>query len=142
MGIDIITKAINYAIDKHNDQEFINNHTVKVFSMVDVLVEMNDNIPEEDKVTIRAATWLHDLLEDTDVTYLDLVKEFGEDIANLVVELTDNGVRNTFPNLVTKYAILIKYCDRVVNLSNRTYLHNTFACDDNYFMNSIFWKMG
>lgn len=35
------------------------------------------------------AAWLHDVLEDTNVTFHELVKEFGNDIAVLVLELTD-----------------------------------------------------
>lgn len=35
---------------------------------------------------------LHDVLEDTSVTYKQLVTEFGEEIADLVVEVTDGDV--------------------------------------------------
>jgi len=37
-----------------------------------------------------AASLLHDTLEDTEATYEELVKEFGEEIAYLVKEVTDD----------------------------------------------------
>src|SRR5580765_8807774 len=36
-----------------------------------------------------AAAWLHDVVEDTKVTYADIKAEFGEDVAVLVNWLTD-----------------------------------------------------
>jgi len=42
----------------------------------------------DDPVTIAAA-WLHDTVEDTPATIQDLQKEFGEEVAQLVLELTD-----------------------------------------------------
>ncbi len=42
----------------------------------------------DDPVTISAA-WLHDAVEDTPVTIQDLQKAFGEEVAQLVLELTD-----------------------------------------------------
>ncbi|RXM22001.1 bifunctional (p)ppGpp synthetase/guanosine-3',5'-bis(diphosphate) 3'-pyrophosphohydrolase, partial [Citrobacter sp. AAK_AS5] len=36
-----------------------------------------------------AAAWLHDIVEDTPASFLDLEKEFGPRVAELVGELTD-----------------------------------------------------
>lgn len=36
-----------------------------------------------------AAAWLHDVIEDTDATHLDLVDRFGPHIADMVLGLTD-----------------------------------------------------
>lgn len=44
-----------------------------------------------------AAAWLHDTLEDTPVTYADIDREFGKDVADLVVELTDVYTKKEFP---------------------------------------------
>jgi (p)ppGpp synthase/HD superfamily hydrolase len=40
---------------------------------------------------ILAAALLHDVVEDSDTTVDDLVAEFGDDIANLVATLSDDG---------------------------------------------------
>lgn len=42
-----------------------------------------------DDVAMVAAALLHDTLEDTTTSYLDLVTAFGHDIADLVLEVTD-----------------------------------------------------
>jgi len=42
-----------------------------------------------DDPVMLAAAWLHDTVEDTPATIQDLQKEFGEDIAQTVLELTD-----------------------------------------------------
>ena len=42
----------------------------------------------DDEAMICAA-WLHDVVEDTDVTIVELKIEFGEDVASLVADLTD-----------------------------------------------------
>jgi (p)ppGpp synthase/HD superfamily hydrolase len=38
----------------------------------------------------QAAAYLHDTVEDTDTTYEDLVREFGKEVADVVLENTDN----------------------------------------------------
>ena len=45
------------------------------------------------------ASLLHDILEDTRVTVEDLNREFGQDIASLVVELTDLYTSDAFPHM-------------------------------------------
>jgi|SRR5215831_10755700 len=40
-----------------------------------------------DDATVAAA-YLHDVIEDTDVTYEDLAREFGTEVADLVAEVT------------------------------------------------------
>lgn len=42
-----------------------------------------------DDVAMVAAAWLHDVVEDTDVTLADIEEHFGPDIATLVADLTD-----------------------------------------------------
>jgi hypothetical protein len=42
-----------------------------------------------DEPATLAAAWLHDTVEDTTATIQDLQKQFGEDVAQLVLELTD-----------------------------------------------------
>lgn len=39
--------------------------------------------------TVLAAALLHDVIEDTDASYDDIVDIFGEDVADLVLEVTD-----------------------------------------------------
>lgn len=81
-------------------------------------------VPEEDRELVIAACWLHDTLEDCHISYNDIKKTFGTDLAELVYALTNEkgrtrkdrandayykGIRDT------KYAVFIKLCDRFAN---------------------------
>ena len=44
---------------------------------------------QEPSASVLAAAYLHDCLEKTDTTVLELIREFGEDVAELVYWLTD-----------------------------------------------------
>lgn len=74
--------------------------------------------------SIVIACILHDILEDTHLSYNDVKKEFGEDIAELVYAVTDELGRNrkerkerTFPKIkANPKAIAVKLCDRIANV--------------------------
>lgn len=87
---------------------------------------------------IIAAGWLHDVIEDCDVTYLQLATTFNKRVADLVTEVTNNGKGNAFPNLKTRDGVLIKFADRTSNLSDMA------GWDDKkvawYLGKSKFWK--
>lgn len=53
--------------------------------VVQILQKHIDDVHEN----TLAAAWLHDVLEDTKITYQDLVTQFGKPIADLVLEVTD-----------------------------------------------------
>lgn len=44
----------------------------------------------ESNLELLSAALLHDILEDTPVTQLELGEQFGEEVANIVAELTDD----------------------------------------------------
>jgi guanosine-3',5'-bis(diphosphate) 3'-pyrophosphohydrolase len=82
-----------------------------------------------DDVTVTAAL-LHDVLEDTDCSYRDIADEFGKEIADIVVELTDVYTPEAYPSknrkarkeletqrlaTISKRAKLIKRADIVNN---------------------------
>ena len=70
---------------------------------------------------VIAAALLHDVIEDTGVGFMELSREFGLRVANLVMEVTHEGRPDEhgyyFPRLKSKDAILIKFADRISNLS-------------------------
>lgn len=80
-----------------------------------------------------AAAWLHDTVEDCDVSHDDIRKAFGQAVSNLVIQLTDVYTREAYPELSraerkTKErerwrsscpdAVEIKLCDLNHNLSS------------------------
>ncbi len=113
----LIDKALEYASEKHKGQiddqgrPYFFAHIVQVFS---ILKDVTD-----DEETLCAGL-LHDVIEDTDTTYEDLIHEFNKRIADLVIEMTHEGGRETgyyFPRMQSKKAVIIKYADRLSNLS-------------------------
>lgn len=130
----IILKAYNYAKEKHGTQcrksgEPYIIHPVQVaYILADIGL---------DESTICAAL-LHDLVEDTEVTHEDLVRDFGEEIANMVAGVTKLGElryqASTEERQVENYrkmflamgkdirVIIIKLADRLHNLRTLKYL--------------------
>lgn len=114
---NLVDKALEYASEKHkgqlDDQErpYFFAHLVQVHS---ILKDITDD------VETLCAGILHDVIEDTDTTYEDLIREFNKPIADLVNELTQEGTRETgyyFPRLQSRKAVMVKFADRLSNLS-------------------------
>ena len=93
-------------------------------------------------IEIIQATYLHDVIEDTKYTYEDIKHRFGKRVADLVNEVTHEGNKDEkgyyFPRLHSREGILIKFADRLSNLSRME------AWDDerkqHYLKKSKFWK--
>src|SRR3984957_6751949 len=88
--IQSILSAALFAAQKHAGQkrkgraaEPYINHLIEVAQLV------SSALPETDTNLVIAAL-LHDVVEDTDVSNEDLIQRFGQDVADLVVEMTDN----------------------------------------------------
>ncbi|MDA9728574.1 bifunctional (p)ppGpp synthetase/guanosine-3',5'-bis(diphosphate) 3'-pyrophosphohydrolase [Acidimicrobiaceae bacterium] len=79
-----INRAFQYAYDGHNGQNRKSGepYITHPLHVAIYLCELNF-----DKETIAAAL-LHDLIEDTDISYEDLKKEFGEEVADIVDGVT------------------------------------------------------
>jgi len=113
----LVDKALEFASEKHKGQlddqgrPYFFAHIVQVHS---ILKDVTDD--EE----VLCAGILHDVIEDTDTSYDDLIKEFNKPIADLVRELTQQGSWETgyyFPHLKTRKAVMVKFADRLSNLS-------------------------
>jgi guanosine-3',5'-bis(diphosphate) 3'-pyrophosphohydrolase len=89
MDTNLILKAITFAAEKHkyqrrkgfNQVPYI-NHPLKVCKLL-------SDCGEEDEILLVGAI-LHDVIEDTDSTTDEIIKEFGEDTCKLVLEVTDD----------------------------------------------------
>ena len=83
---DVIEKAFNFAKKAHGDQK--RKYTLDPY--VNHLIEVRDLVSTvKHDESMLAAALLHDTIEDTHITYNDVEKEFGQEIAKLVYELTD-----------------------------------------------------
>ncbi|MDE1153430.1 MAG: HD domain-containing protein [Micavibrio sp.] len=85
-----LTRAMTFAAQKHTDQrrkgeraEPYVNHLIEV---VDLLVQHTGGAD----IDLLCAGMLHDTVEDTKTTREELVREFGENVADIVMECTDD----------------------------------------------------
>jgi ubiquinone/menaquinone biosynthesis C-methylase UbiE len=135
---DKLLKAIAFAKEKHrgqlddNGKDYFEEHCLQVYKIL-MTITKDENI--------LCAGLLHDTLEDTKTTYNELVETFGNDIADLVMEVTHEGTKHKgyyFPRLKTQRGIMLKFADRLSNLSRME------AWDDkrreHYLKKSKFWK--
>jgi guanosine-3',5'-bis(diphosphate) 3'-pyrophosphohydrolase len=85
-----LLRAIAFAADKHSRQRrkdadaspYI-NHPIAVAAVLAIEGDVTDG-------TTLVAAILHDTVEDTETTFEELCGQFGEDISNLVREVTDD----------------------------------------------------
>ena len=135
----MLEKVREFAKEKHKNQKdddglsYFYSHIEHVVSILKLVTE---------DVDILCAAYLHDTIEDTQTTYEELKKEFNERIANLVMEVTHERQKDEygyyFPRLETKDGILIKFADRLSNLSRMS----CWPLDrqQQYLNKSKFWK--
>src|SRR5258708_5856646 len=130
---NLIQKAYEFAKKAHEGQQRLSGdeYLTHLVGVAEILADLH-----MDSVTIAAAL-LHDILEDTSVTYDQLKAEFGEEIANLVEGVTKISTRkfqdaslrdaeSTRKMLVAMAkdvrVILIKLADRTHNMRTLEYL--------------------
>ncbi|HEY4787981.1 MAG TPA: HD domain-containing protein [Bacteroidales bacterium] len=86
----VFLTALKFAAEKHKSQRrkgcdqipYI-NHPIKVAHLL-------YNVGQEKDTELLSAALLHDILEDTDTTELEMREAFGDRITNLVLEVTDD----------------------------------------------------
>jgi len=118
---DLEQRACDYARRAHagqhyGDGDFHEDHLGRV---VGTLRKFGEDDP-----VLLAAAWLHDAVEDTDVTVEDIKREFGDDVADLVWRLTDETAGNRKERHHRTHlkirgrteAVRIKLADRIANV--------------------------
>lgn len=129
---ELETKALEFASKKHEgqyrksiDHKPYIEHPKMVADLIEKYKGHSHAIDE-----LKAASYLHDTCEDTETTFEELVKNFGIQVASLVMELTNI---NEFKDIIGKakyqaislshmsnWALDIKLCDILANLSDLT----------------------
>jgi (p)ppGpp synthase/HD superfamily hydrolase len=132
--MDIVTKAREYAATKHAGQtkKYVDR---PYFNHLEAVVSTLKCAGIDDR-TVIAAAYLHDVVEKTDATLSDIVREFGSDIAELVFWLTDSEDEGADADALASawrlarapmQAKFIKFADIVDNASRkREYAPNMF----------------
>ena len=132
-------KASVFAFSKHKGQlddsgiSYFNAHILQVVRILKQITNDSD---------IISAGYLHDTLEDTDTIYDELKQEFNKRIADLVLELTHERKPDNkgyyFPRLKSRDAVLVKFADRLSNLSRMKPWDK--KRQQRYIKKSNFWK--
>ncbi len=87
-GVRLVTRAAYFAAQAHRKQRRKDEDATPY---INHLTEVAHLLAEAGcEASIVAAGYLHDTIEDVDVTYEELVAEFGEEIADLVLAATDD----------------------------------------------------
>jgi len=122
---DLILRAVAFAAHKHRDQRRKDKDASPYINHPIALAKV---LWEEGGVhdpSVIAAALLHDTLEDTETTWQELRGEFGDDVADLVAEVTDvkwlkSDVRKRLQVSraahSTDRAKLVKLADKICNL--------------------------
>ncbi|GAB6032108.1 Guanosine-3',5'-bis(diphosphate) 3'-pyrophosphohydrolase MESH1 [Chamberlinius hualienensis] len=89
-GIRVILKCANFAAVKHKDQRRKDvEQTPYINHPLGVAQILSEEGGVTDIATILAAI-LHDTVEDTDTNFEEIEKEFGNEVADIVREVTDD----------------------------------------------------
>lgn len=88
-NIGLVIQAAHFAADKHRDQRRKGIRNTPYINHPLEVADRLSRIGGVDDATILAAAILHDTIEDTQTTRAELAKAFGNEIAALVAELTD-----------------------------------------------------
>lgn len=120
-----LLSALAFAAQKHRDQRrkdlvaspYI-NHPI---ALANVLA--NETGIDDERVLIAAI--LHDTIEDTETTAQELIREFGQEIAEIVLEVSDDKTLTAaerkrlqveHAGTISRRAKLVKLADKICNL--------------------------
>ena len=124
-AMNLLIKAIEFAADKHRNQRRKDAHASPYINHPIALdnVLANEAGVDDEKVLIAAI--LHDTIEDTDTTSHELVEVFGDEIAAIVLEVTDDmllpkadrkRLQIEHASTISESAKLVKLADKICNL--------------------------
>lgn len=120
-----LIQALSFAATKHRDQRrkdaaaspYI-NHPIALASVL-----ANEAGVDDERVLIAAV--LHDTVEDTETTEQELVREFGQEVAGIVLEVSDDKslpvaerkrLQIEHAPTLSRRAKLVKLADKICNL--------------------------
>lgn len=125
--IDKLLEAISFAATKHKDQRRKGVNAVPYINHPIAVAKLLTDVAIVYDLDILQAAILHDTIEDTETTREELLLQFGKEVTDYVIEMTDDKslpkaerkrlqVVNA-PNK-SKGAKLIKLCDKICNITD------------------------
>ncbi|MCW5602615.1 HD domain-containing protein [Nitrosomonas sp.] len=115
-------RAAKFAAAKHKGQTRKDGKTPYITHPIQVATILSKEAHENDPVIILGAL-LHDTIEDTNTSFEELVQEFGKEVAELVLEVTNDPRLSKQENKAAQVAkqwspraIKLKMADKTANL--------------------------
>jgi guanosine-3',5'-bis(diphosphate) 3'-pyrophosphohydrolase len=121
----LLLQALAFAAHKHRAQRRKDKEASPYINHPIALADVLANEGAVDDAATLAAAVLHDTIEDTETTYQELREHFGREIADVVMEVTDD---KTLPKAerkerqvvhaphLSQRAKLVKLADKICNL--------------------------
>ena len=125
-----LINAVNFAAQKHAGQRRKNktqdpyiNHPIEVMNII-------ANAGSKNVVALMAAV-LHDTVEDTGTSIQEIEKEFGKEVASIVMEVTDDKSLTKLQRkkLQVEHAKNASYCARLVKIADKISNLNNLLTD-------------
>jgi len=116
-----LEKALDFAKEKHKGQKYGSKPYMEhIYKTLDVAIKLDF------RANIKVACALHDTLEDTNTSFQELEKEFGNEVAEIVYSVTDELGRNRKERKLKTYqkikhnwqGLMVKICDRIANIES------------------------
>lgn len=120
-----LLSALAFAAQKHRDQRRKDLVASPYINHPIALANVLANETDIDDERVLVAAILHDTLEDTETTVIELVREFGQEIADIVVEVSDDKalpaaerkrLQVEHAGTISRRAKLVKLADKICNL--------------------------
>jgi len=139
-----VQKSIDMAVDAHRGQVRPNSEIPYVMHSIQVgnLVHHTGELKGQELLKAVIVANLHDVLENTKLTYSDLKNAFGEEIANAIESLSEKISNNKELNI--KLANFDKICQKISNQPNwvkivktTDIISNIIKLSDNYSLEEV-----
>jgi GTP diphosphokinase / guanosine-3',5'-bis(diphosphate) 3'-diphosphatase len=117
--------AVSFAAEKHRHQRRKDKEASPYINHPIALASVLTGVGGIEDVVVLQAALLHDTVEDTDTTYEELVEQFGQQVADIVMEVTDDKqlekARRKALQIerapdTSREAALVKLADKICNL--------------------------
>ena len=149
---ETLEKALVFAINAHKGQVRKGNGRPYILHPISVMSRIFANKESKNMYMLACAAALNDCIEDADDIKLDDIRrEFGDNIADIVDELTSDKEKCKLIgkkeyllqklNMMSSYALAIKLCDRLDNICDMKDMDDAFkhryVLETNYILDNL-----
>jgi len=124
-NVSLLLKALHFAADKHRDQRRKDADASPYINHPIYVAQILADEGGIDDLDVLAAAILHDTVEDTETEATDIEHEFGQRVANIVAEVTDDKslekperkrLQIEHASHLSDEGALVKIADKIANI--------------------------